>query len=193
MTSFHYIQIYVRYVLTLKTTSFLPPGLWRHTFHTHEANAITVDERYTAVHGTCLSLYPHCEDTQLNLSSFVFELAELHFKIQAPLILTSEKSGLVPFLINSAFPSMVPILSCFFKLISVRYKNNLISLLHLGFLRPLTSCQSQNGGLYIFRGGAMVHSSYHTAVCLSVLDQDTWQCIQEHLCACSLFFCGGCG
>lgn len=52
-----------------------------------------VEERCIAVCQTCLSLHFHCKDKYIcnesNPSSFVFELAELHFHIQ-PLIHTSE-------------------------------------------------------------------------------------------------------
>lgn len=53
-----------------------------------------VEERCIAVCQTCLSLHFHCKDKYIcnesNPSSFVFELAELHFHIQIPLIHTSE-------------------------------------------------------------------------------------------------------
>lgn len=97
------------------------------------------------------------------------------------------KPGRMPFLIHSAFPFMVPILSCFYNMISVRYKNNPFHVNIWAVTDLLLSVRNvEQWSVYFQRWGCDTRfCPWLSVVCLSVLDQHRWLgmciCIHEHV------------
>lgn len=82
----------------------------------------------------------------------------------------------MPFLIHSAFPFMVPILSCFYNMISVRYKNNPFFTLTSGlWWASYYLSDMQSSGVYIFRDSGVRCTYLSMTICCLPINAGTTQ------------------